>query len=88
MLTGWPCRPLQRIVEVLRFLVAEGIELGVYQPDQPLARQEFARIRGSPNASHDGCCWRLRKLRLRDEDGVEFNIEPAFFSAVQGCVAR
>ena len=36
----------------------------------------------------NGRCWRLRKLRLRDEDGVEFNIEPAFFSVVQGCVAR
>lgn len=36
----------------------------------------------------NGRCWRLRKLRLRDEDGVEFNLEPAFFSVVQGCVAR
>jgi hypothetical protein len=36
----------------------------------------------------NGRCWRLRKLRLRDEDGVEFNVEPAFFSVVQGCLAR
>jgi hypothetical protein len=35
-----------------------------------------------------GRCWKLRSLRLRDEDGVEFTIKPAYFSVLSGCVAR
>ncbi len=34
----------------------------------------------------NGRCWRLRKLWLRDKDGVEFNIESAFFSVFQNQV--
>ena len=35
-----------------------------------------------------GRCWKLRRLQMTDEDGVEFSTEPLFFTVLNECLVR
>lgn len=35
-----------------------------------------------------GRCWKLRRLQMRDEDGVEFSTEQMYFSVLNECLVR
>jgi hypothetical protein len=39
------------------------------------------------NLEH-GRCWKLRPMKLRDDDGVEIDVRPVFLAVLNGCVAR
>jgi hypothetical protein len=39
------------------------------------------------NLEH-GRCWKLRPMKLRDDDGVVVDVRPVFLSVLNGCMAR
>lgn len=39
------------------------------------------------NLEH-GRCWKLKPIKLRDDDGVEVDVRPVFLAVLNGCVAR
>lgn len=39
------------------------------------------------NLEH-GRCWRLKRMTLRDDDGVAVDVRPVFLAVLNGCMAR